>query len=42
MLFRSLEQDFDRLRETLPDIEAAYGAAIAELETLERDMPHES
>ena len=38
----ALEQDYDRLRRTLPEIEAAYGAAIAELETIERDMPHES
>ncbi|MGB1658691.1 MAG: Hpt domain-containing protein [Longimicrobiales bacterium] len=38
----ALEHDFDRLRETLPEIEAAYDAAIAELQTLERDMPHES
>ena len=38
----ALEQDYERLRRMLPDIEVAYGAAIAELEALERDMPHES
>ena len=38
----ALAHDYDRLRATLPDIEAAYGAAISELESIEREMPDES
>jgi len=38
----ALDQDYERLRTTLPKIEAAYGAAMAELESIEQEMPHES
>lgn len=38
----ALDRDFDRLRETHPEIEAAYAAAMAELQSIEQEMPHES
>lgn len=38
----ALARDYDGLRATLPDIEAAYQAAISELESIEREMPDES
>ena len=39
----SLDQDLDALKATLPEMEAAYAAAISELESIEKEMPeHES
>ncbi len=37
----ALEPDYDRMRSRLSEIEAAYAAAIAELESIEKEMPHE-
>ena len=38
----SLDKDMDRLRELLPQIEAAYSVVIAELRVMEEGMPNES
>jgi len=38
----ALDQQHDRLRELLPRIEAAYAAAMGELETIEKTMPMEA
>lgn len=38
----SLQDDVDTLKGLLPDLEVAYAAAMGELETIEREMPHES
>ncbi len=37
----ALDEDIERLKEVLPEIEAAYAAAMAELESIEKEMPHE-
>lgn len=38
----SLDEDLDKLKELLPEIESAYAAAMAELAALEKVMPDES
>jgi len=38
----ALQPDYDQMRSTLPEIEAAYSAAITELESIEKEMPHEA
>lgn len=37
----SLEDDVEEVRRILPELEAAYAAAISELETIEKGMPNE-
>lgn len=37
----SLEADVAALKSLLPEVEAAYAAAMSELESIEKDMPHE-
>jgi len=37
----SLDVDLERLKELLPEIEAAYAAAMAELATIEKGMPED-
>lgn len=38
----SLDENRDELKAILPELEAAYAAAIAELESIEKEMPDES
>lgn len=38
----SLEENVEALKLLLPELESAYAAAMAELESLEREMPDES
>lgn len=38
----ALEEDVDRLDTLLPELESAYGSAMAELKTIEEGMPDES
>jgi len=38
----ALDDDADRMRKILPDLEASYAAAMAELESMEKEMPDES
>jgi len=35
----ALEEDLDRMRTLLPQLETSYAAAMSELESLEREMP---
>jgi HPt (histidine-containing phosphotransfer) domain-containing protein len=38
----SLEDDLELLGRVLPELESAYAAAMAELESIEKEMPNES
>lgn len=38
----AIEQDFSMMTETLPEVNAAYAAAMSELEVIEKDMPEET
>jgi HPt (histidine-containing phosphotransfer) domain-containing protein len=38
----ALEENLERMREVLDPLEDAYAAAMAELESMEKEMPHES
>ncbi len=38
----SLQDDVESMKGLLPELEAAYAAAMEELETIERGMPNES
>ncbi len=38
----ALEEDVDRLDTLLPELESAYGSAMAELKAIEEGMPDES
>lgn len=37
----SLDQDVETMRVLLPEVEDAYAAAMAELQTIEQGMPHD-
>ena len=38
----ALDEDTERMRELLPELEASYAAAMEELESMEKEMPDES
>ena len=38
----ALEQDIDRMRSLLPEVESAYQDAMSELKSIEEGFPHES
>lgn len=38
----ALDQDVERMRSILPELEAAYASVMATLESMEKEMPHES
>lgn len=38
----ALDENVDLMKKILPDLEASYAAAMSELESMEKGMPHES